>query len=31
MNELAIRGGPPAKPTPYTVSNRYGAEELAEL
>ena len=28
MAELALRGGPKAKPTPYTRSNRYLGEEL---
>ena len=31
MSELAIYGGPKAKPTPYNQSNRYGEEELALL
>lgn len=31
MEELAIRGGPPAKSTPYRASNRYDAEEVAQL
>jgi len=31
MQELALRGGPKAKPTPYTQANRYGDEELAQL
>ena len=31
MNELAINGGPKAKPTPFTQTNRYGQEELAQL
>ena len=31
MQELALRGGPKAKPTPYTQTNRYGDEELAQL
>ena len=30
-SELAINGGPKAKPTPYTLTNRYGDEELALL
>jgi perosamine synthetase len=28
MSELAIEGGPKAKPTPYQVTNRYGEEEM---
>ena len=31
MDELAINGGPKAKPTPYATANRYGEEELAQL
>ena len=31
MSELAINGGPKAKPTRYTQTNRYGEEELALL
>ncbi len=31
MDELAINGGPKAKPTPYTTANRYGDEELRQL
>lgn len=31
MEELAIRGGPKVKNTPYYQGNKYGAEELAEL
>ena len=31
MSELAINGGPKAKPTPYTLTNRYGDEELTLL
>ncbi|MDP6776740.1 MAG: DegT/DnrJ/EryC1/StrS family aminotransferase, partial [Candidatus Latescibacteria bacterium] len=31
MSELAINGGPKAKPTRYTQANRYGEEELALL
>jgi dTDP-4-amino-4,6-dideoxygalactose transaminase len=31
MEELASRGGPLAKPTPYTMTNRYGAEDLEQL
>ncbi len=31
MDELAINGGPMAKPTPYARPNRYGEEELALL
>ncbi len=31
MEELALRGGPKAKPTPYTLTNRYGAEEVVQL
>ena len=31
MQELALRGGPKAKSTPYTQTNRYGDEELAQL
>ncbi len=31
MGELAIHGGPKAKPTPYTQPNRYGEEELGLL
>ncbi len=31
MDELAINGGPRAKPTPYATANRYGAEELTLL
>ena len=31
MSDLAINGGPKAKPTPLTRSNRYGEEELAQL
>ena len=27
MTDLAIGGGPKAKPTPYAVTNRYGEEE----
>ena len=31
MKELAIRGGPKSKPTQYTLTNRYGAEEEQQL
>ena len=31
MTELAINGGPKAKPTPYNRPNRYGEEELRHL
>ena len=31
MEKLAIHGGPRAKPTPYSLPNRYGEEELALL
>ena len=31
MEKLALNGGPKAKPTPYTQTNRYGDEELAFL
>ena len=31
MEELALRGGPRAKPTPYTQSNRYGPEDEAQV
>lgn len=31
MDDLAINGGPKAKPTPYRTENRYGEEELAQL
>jgi dTDP-4-amino-4,6-dideoxygalactose transaminase len=31
VTELAIYGGPKAKPTPYGSSSRYGEEELTEL
>ncbi|MFC1525623.1 DegT/DnrJ/EryC1/StrS family aminotransferase [Candidatus Latescibacterota bacterium] len=31
MDELALKGGPKAKPTPYTQANRYGDEELVQL
>ena len=31
MSELALKGGPKAKPTPYTLTNRYGDEELSLL
>lgn len=31
MDDLALRGGPQAKPTPYTDANRYGSEELEQL
>ena len=31
MNELAIHGGPRAKPTPFARPNRYGEEDLAQL
>jgi len=31
VNELAINGGPKAKPTPFARPNRYGEEELAQL
>jgi perosamine synthetase len=31
MSKLAIHGGPKAKPTPFTMPNRYGDEELALL
>lgn len=31
MSNLAIHGGPKAKPTPYNRPSRYGEEELAEL
>ena len=31
MDELAVNGGPKAKPTPYTLTNRYGEEELSLL
>ncbi|NKB67718.1 MAG: DegT/DnrJ/EryC1/StrS family aminotransferase [Candidatus Latescibacteria bacterium] len=31
MEKLAIHGGPKAKPTPYSLPNRYGEEELALL
>jgi len=31
MEKLAIHGGPRAKPTPYSLPNRYGKEELALL
>ncbi len=30
-DQLAINGGPKAKPTPYTQTNRYGEEEVVEL
>jgi len=31
MDELALKGGPKAKPSPYTLTNRYGDEEVAFL
>lgn len=31
MDKLAIQGGPPAKPKPFHLPNRYGEEELALL
>ena len=31
MSTLAIDGGPKAKPTPYTSTNRYGSEELSQI
>jgi perosamine synthetase len=31
MEPLALHGGPRAKPVPYNLPNRYGAEELAQL
>ena len=31
MDELALKGGPKAKTTPYTATNRYGDEEVAFL
>ena len=30
-DKLALHGGPQAKPTPYTLTNRYGEEEIVEL
>jgi perosamine synthetase len=30
-DKLALHGGPQAKPTPYTRTNRYGEEEIVEL
>ena len=31
MDQLALHGGPKAKPTPYHAPNKYGDEELAQL
>ncbi len=31
MAELAIHGGPKSKPTEYTLTNRYGIEEVEQL
>ena len=31
METLAIKGGPKAKPGPYTMTNKYGKEELEQL
>lgn len=31
IDQLALHGGMPAKSTPYTLSNRYGEEEIVEL
>ena len=31
MDKLAIHGGPKAKSTPYTLTNKYGDAELEQL